>query len=155
MGLRAGEVAAIRIDDLNWQQGTLRIGSGKSRRADVLPLPVLTGRAIVQYLRRGRPESSNRTLFVRHRAPFDAPVTSAIVRCTVRLAFSRSGQAERYTGTHLLRHTAASQMLCAGATLKEIADVLRHRSLDTTTIYTKVDLPRLTAVAAPWPGRLS
>jgi integrase/recombinase XerD len=155
MGLRAGEVAAIHLDDVNWHEGTLEIGAGKTRRADVLPLPVPTGTAIVQYLRNARPQSTSRALFVRHRAPFDVPVTASTVRCAVRLAFVRCGLADRFTGTHVLRHTAATRMLCAGASLKEVADVLRHRSLDTTTIYTKVDLPRLAAVAAPWPRRFS
>jgi len=155
LGLRAGEVAALQLDDLNWHEGTLTIGHGKSRRADVLPLPVLTGRAIVQYLRGARGESTSRALFVRHRAPFDAPITAACVRCAVRTAFAQGGLADRYTGTHVLRHTTATRMRCAGASLKEIADLLRHRSLDTTTIYTKVDRPRLAAVAAPWPGGVS
>jgi site-specific recombinase XerD len=154
MGLRASEVAAIQLDDLNWREGTLTIGRGKSRRADVLPLPVATGKAIVQYLRGARPQSANRALFVRHRAPFDAPIRAEFVRGAVRRAFARCGL-DRYTGTHVLRHSAAMRMRCAGASLKEIADVLRHRSLDTTRIYTKVDLPGLAAVAAPWPGGLS
>ncbi len=155
MGLRAGEVAAIQLDDLNWREGTLMIGRGKSRRADVLPLPVPTGKAIVQYLRGARPQSANRDLFLRHRAPFDAPITAEFVRGAVRRAFASCGLADRFTGTHVLRHTAAVRMRCAGVSLKEIADVLRHRSLDTTTIYSKVDLPNLAAVAAPWPGGLS
>jgi site-specific recombinase XerD len=154
MGLRASEVAAIQLDDLNWREGTLTIGRGKSRRADVLPLPVAAGKAIVQYLRGARSQSANRALFVRHRAPFDAPIRAEFVRGTVRRAFARCGL-DRYTGTHVLRHSAAMRMRCAGASLKEIADVLRHRSLDTTRIYTKVDLPGLAAVAAPWPGGLS
>jgi integrase len=154
MGLRASEVAAIQLDDLNWREGTLTIGYAKSRRADVLPLPVATGKAIVQYLRGARPQSANRALFVRHRAPFDAPIRAEFVRGAVRRAFARCGL-DRYTGTHVLRHSAAMRMRCAGASLKEIADVLRHRSLDTTRIYTKVDLPGLAAVAAPWPGGLS
>ena len=154
MGLRASEVAAIQLDDLNWREGTLTIGRGKSRRADVLPLPVATGKAIVQYLRGARPQSANRALFVRHRAPFNAPIRAEFVRGAVRRAFARCGL-DRYTGTHVLRHSAAMRMRCAGASLKEIADVLRHRSLDTTRIYTKVDLPGLAAVAAPWPGGLS
>jgi integrase/recombinase XerD len=155
MGLRAGEVAAIQLDDLNWCDGTLIIGRGKSRRADVLPLPVPTGKAIVQYLREARPQSKNRALFLRHRAPLNTPITAEFVRGAVRRAYARCGLAGRFTGTHVLRHSAAVRMRCAGASLKEIADVLRHRSLDTTMIYSKVDLPKLAAVAAPWPGGLS
>lgn len=152
MGLRAGEVAAIQLDDLNWRDGTLTIGRGKSRRADTLPLPLPTGKAIVRYLRRARPKYENRHLFLRHRAPLDAPITAEFVRGHIRRALACCGLADRFTGTHVLRHTAAVRMRCAGASLKEIADVLRHRNLDTTTIYNKLDIPTLAAVAAPWPG---
>lgn len=154
LGLRASEVAALQLDDLNWQDGTVRLGAGKSRRADVLPLPVLTGRAIVEYLRQARPPSTSGAVFVRDRAPLDAPITTEIVRYAVRMAFARCGLA-RYTGTHVLRRTTATQMRWAGASLKQIADVLRHRSLDTTTIYTKIDRPQLATVAAPWPAGVS
>jgi integrase/recombinase XerD len=152
MGLRAGEVAAIQLDDLNWHEGTITIGRGKSRRADTLPLPVLTGKVIVRYLREARPKSESRCLFLRHRAPLDAPITAEFVRGHIRRALASCGLGERFTGTHVLRHTAAVRMRCAGASLKEIADVLRHRNLDTTTIYNKLDVPMLAAVAAPWPG---
>jgi site-specific recombinase XerD len=154
LGLRVSEVAALQLADLNWQDGTVRIGAGKSRRADILPLPVLTGQAIVAYLRRARPPSTSRAVFVRERAPLDAPITTEIVRYAMRMAFGRCGLA-RYTGTHVLRRTLATQMRQAGASLKQIADVLRHRSLDTTLIYTKVDRPQLATVAAPWPGGVS
>lgn len=122
IGLRAGEVAAIQLDDLNWREGTLTIRHGKSRRADVLPLPVSTGRAIVRYVCGARPPSSSRALFVRHRAPRGFPVTARFVSVVIRRAFERCG-ITRHTGTHVLRHTAAVRMRCAGASLKEIADV--------------------------------
>src|SRR3974390_1154054 len=154
MACGAGEVAAIQLDDLNWRDGTLTIRRGKSRREDVLPLPVVTGRAIVEYVQ-ARPQSQNRASFPRPQAPFDAPIAAEFVRGAVRRALARCGLGDRFTGSHVLRHTAAMRMRCGGASLKEIADVLRHRSLDTTTIYSKVDLPRLTAVAMPWPGGLS
>lgn len=155
LGLRASEVAALQLADLNWENGTIRIGAGKSRRADVLPLPVLTGRAIVAYLRQARPPSPCRAVFVRDRAPRDVPITTEIVRYAMRMAFIRCGLGDRYTGTHILRRTTATQMRLAGSSLKQIADVLRHRSLDTTTIYTKVDRPQLATMAAPWPGGVS
>lgn len=154
LGLRVSEVAALQLGDVNWQDGTVRIRAGKSRRADILPLPVLTGQAIVAYLRHARPPSTSRAMFVRDHAPLDAPITTEIVRYAMRRAFARCGLA-RYTGTHILRRTMATQMRQAGASLKQIADVLRHRSLDTTTIYTKVDRPQLASVAAPWPGGVS
>jgi integrase/recombinase XerD len=155
MALRAGEVAALQLDDLSWRDGTLTIQRGKSRRADVLPLPDPTGRAIVAYLRQARPQSPNRALFLRHKAPFDVPIAAEFVRGAIRRALVCCGLGDRFTGTHVLRHTAAMRMRSGGASLKEIADVLRHRNLDTTTIYSKVDLPRLSAVAMPWPGGLS
>ena len=155
LGLRASEVAGLQLDELNWQEGTIRIGAGKSRRADVLPLPVLTGRALVTYLQHARPSSTSRAVFVRDRAPRDAAITTEIVRHAVRRAFVRCGLGGRYTGTHVLRRTTATQMRLAGSSLKHIADVLRHRSLDTTAIYTKIDQPQLARVAAPWPGGVS
>lgn len=156
LGLRAGEVARLALDDIDWRAGTLRIVAGKARRDGILPLPVTVGRAIIAYLRRGRPSTSQRRLFVRHRVAAGEPLSSSAVRSAIRRGFARSGaQGVRSKGTHTLRHTAATHMLQAGASLKEIADVLRHRSLDTTAIYTKVDLPRLAAVALPWPGARS
>ncbi|WP_408519093.1 tyrosine-type recombinase/integrase [Paraburkholderia madseniana] len=118
-------------------------------------MPAQTGRAIVDYLRFGRPRTDSRALFVRHRAPRDEPVGPSLVRNAVRCAYARCGLAHRWTGTHVLRHSAASRLLRGGASLKDIADLLRHRSVNTTTIYVKVDLPRLAAVALPWPGRLT
>jgi site-specific recombinase XerD len=155
LGLRASEVAFIQLDDLDWREGTLRIAKAKAKRTTLLPLPVETGRAIVDYLRFGRPRTDSRALFVRHRAPRDEPVGPSLVRNAVRCAYARCGLAQRSTGTHLLRHSVASRLLRGGASLKDIADLLRHRSINTTTIYVKVDLPRLTAVALPWPGRLA
>ena len=152
LGLRTCEVAALGLDDLHWVAGTITIDAGKSRRADTLPLPVLTGRAIAEYLRTGRPQSSSRQLFVRHQAPFDEPVSSVLVRGAMRRASARCGLTERCSGPHVLRHTLATRLLGGGASLKEIADLLRHRSLDTTAIYAKVDVVRLFRLAPPWPG---
>ena len=154
MGLRAGEVAAIQLEDLDWREGTLTIRHSKSRRADILPIPVATGRAIVQYLNGARPASASRALFIRHRAPHGVPMTTKLIGHAIRRAFGRSGLG-CCAGTHVLRHTAAVRMRHAGASLKEVADVLRHRNLDTTMIYSKVDLRQLATVAAPWPGGLS
>ncbi|BCZ84795.1 hypothetical protein PTKU64_84700 [Paraburkholderia terrae] len=153
LGLRASEVASIQLNDLNWREGTLRIAKAKAKRTTLLPLPVETGRAIADYLRFGRPKTDNRALFVRHRAPRDEPVGPSLVRNAVRCAYARCGLAQRWTGTHVLRHSVASRLLREGASLKDIADLLRHRSVNTTTIYVKVDLPKLSTVALPWPGR--
>lgn len=155
LGLRAKEVAHLHLADFNWEEGTLQIKGAKGGRVDLLPLPVQTGRAIVEYLCKGRPNSSTRELFVRHRAPVDVPISPDIVRWAMRRAYARAGLAKPWPGTHVLRHSTACRLLQAGASLKEIADILRHRNLNTTTIYAKVDLNRLALVALPWPGRLS
>lgn len=151
LGLRASEVASLQLEDVNWREGTMRIAKSKSKRATLLPLPAQTGQALAQYLRFARPKSESRAVFVRHRAPRDEPVGPSLVRNAIRCAYARCGLAQRWTGTHVLRHTAASRLINAGATIKDIADLLRHRDLDTTTIYTKVDLRKLATVALAWP----
>lgn len=150
LGLRAGEAARLGLDDVDWRRGTLRIAAGKGRRARLLPLPVDVGRAIVAYLRRGRPRISARCLFVRRRAPLGA-MSSRAVRHQIRRGWTRTGVEIPSKGTHALRHTAATGLLRGGASLKEIADLLGHRTLDTTAIYAKVDLESLAQVARPWP----
>ena len=150
LGLRSSEAIALTLDDIDWMAGTVRISQSKSRRADVLPLPHATGAAIAEYVRHERPRTSSRRIFVRHVAPADAPVCADVVRRAVRQAYRRAGLP--YTRVHILRHTLASRLLNSGGTLKELADMLRHRDLDTSLIYAKVDLGRLSAVAMPWPG---
>lgn len=153
LGLREREVVSLELDDIDWQAGTLRI-KGKSRRVDVLPLPQTTGCAIAAYLRSERPTTTtNRRVFVRHVAPLDEPIRPDVVRNTVRLAYRRCGLP--YTRVHILRHTLARRLLDTGGTLKEVADMLRHRALDTSMIYAKVDVGRLAAVAMPWPGSMA
>ena len=151
LGLRAEEVARLRLDDIDWRQGILRIAGSKSRRDDQLPLSGLVGRAIAAYIRRGRPQTPTRQVFLRVYPPIGKGATPRTVRGVILRAAARAGLGSLVTGNRILCHTAATQMLRRGASLKEVADVLRHRSLDTTTIYTKVDLPRLARVAAPWP----
>jgi integrase/recombinase XerD len=155
LGLRVGEVARLKLENFDWRQGTLQIVGTKGRRADILPLPVETGRAIVQYLRHARRKCTSRSLFIRHVAPLDRPLTTEIVCWAMRCAYARAGLSKPWRGSHALRHSFACRLINAGTSLKEIADVLRHRSLNTTTLYTKVDLKRLAAVALPWPGRMS
>jgi site-specific recombinase XerD len=152
LGLRAAEVARLRLDDFDWRSGTVQI-RGKGQRCDLMPLPTQTGRAIAQYLREGRPANSHRMVFARHRGPLNAPMTAYTVRRIIRDTAARAGLSALTHGPHLLRHTAAQRLIHGGATLKNVADFLRHRSLDTTTIYTKIDLLSLRRVALPWPGR--
>lgn len=153
LGLREREVACLELDDIDWEAGTLRIRKSKSRRDDVLPLPQSTGQAIAAYLRSERPSTTNRRVFVRHVAPLDEPIGPDVVRNTVRQAYRRCGLP--YTRVHILRNTLASRLLGTGGTLKEVADMLRHRALDTSMIYAKVDIERLRAVAIPWPGSVT
>jgi integrase/recombinase XerD len=147
LGLRAGEVAAITLEDLDWRAGLLLV-HGKGSREDALPLPVDVGEAIVAYLRR-RPRCECRALFLRVTAP-----RQELNRCTVawvvRAACDRAGLPR--VGAHRLRHTAASQMLQAGASLPEIGQVLRHREAKTTAIYAKVAHRSLGMLARPWPS---
>lgn len=118
-----------------------------------MPLPQITGRAIAAYLRSERPTTVSRRVFVRHVAPVDEPILADVVRNTVRQAYLRCGLP--YTRVHILRHTLARRVLETGGTLKEVADTLRHRALDTSMIYAKVDMGRLAAVAMPWPGSIA
>jgi site-specific recombinase XerD len=151
LGLRAQDVVRLHLEDIDWQKGTIQLAANKARRTDVLPLPMETGRAMAAYLRTERPATTNRAVFVRHVAPYDEPIGPGVVRQVIIAAFRRCGWSHSHV--HILRHTTASRLLAAGTPLKEIADILRHRSLDTTAIYTKVDTNRLAAVALPWPGR--
>ena len=153
LGLRSGEVARLSLDDIDWRAGTITLRHTKGRRQDVLPLPATTGAAIAAYLKDGRPKTSNRAVFVRHLAPRDQPVGPDLVRKTIRQAYVRAGLP--YTRSHLLRHTMANRLLAGGSSLKEVADVLRHRSLNTTLIYAKLDSRKLVEVALPWPGSAS
>jgi len=147
LGLRADEVAAIQLGDLDWRCGELLV-RGKGNRHERLPLPVDVGEALVSYLRR-RPQSECRGLFLCVRAP-RGPINAGVVSQIVRAACTRAGL-ER-VGAHRLRHTAATGMLRAGASLPEIAQVLRHQRLETTAVYAKVDRQALRRLARPWPG---
>jgi integrase/recombinase XerC len=151
LGLRSGEIAALSLDDINWRDGVVTLRKTKGRREQLLPLPEPTGRAIVDYLRYERPKTRHRGLFLRRAAPQDEPIGPDGVRKIIRLAYQRAGLP--YTRSHLLRHTIARRLLDGGSSLKEVADVLRHRSLNTTLVYAKLDGRNLRSVALPWPGR--
>ena len=150
LGLRSGEIAHISLDDIDWHAGTITLRHTKGRREDVLPLPASTGAAIAAYLQQERPKTRNRAVFVRHHTPRGEPVGADLVRKAIRQAFAQAGLP--YTRSHLLRHSMANRLLAGGASLKEVADVLRHRSLNTTMIYAKLDSRNLTEVALAWPG---
>lgn len=153
LGLRSSEVAYLGLDDIDWSAATITLRGTKGRREDVMPLPAATGQAIADYLKYERPPTSNRAVFVRNVAPRDQPVGPDLIRKSIRQAYARAGLP--YTRSHLLRHTMANRLLAGGSSLKEVADVLRHRSLNTTLIYAKLDSRNLAAVALPWPGSAS
>jgi integrase/recombinase XerD len=148
LGLRAGEVAALRLGDVDWRAGEVLI-RGKGGRQERLPLPTDVGRALAGWLSRGRPRCESAFVFTRLRAPhggFSAGAVSQIVRRACR----RAGLP--VVGAHRLRHSAATEMLRAGGSLTEVGQVLRHRGRDVTSIYAKVDRLALAAVVQPWPG---
>ena len=157
LGLRAAEVAPLSLDDVDWRAHTLRLRTDKARRVSVLPLPDDVAHALAQYLQRGRPPVPHRALFVQRArsAHPGAPLTSTAVRHIIRSAWHRSGVAVPSRGTHALRHALASRLLARGATLKQMADILRHRSLDTTMIDAQVDWAQLADVVCPWPVRVT
>lgn len=145
-------MAHLSLDAIDWAAGTIKVEGTKTTRASELPLPPSVGRALVAYLRRGRPATATRRLFVQQRAPLGQPLLPGSIGAAMKRAFKVARVVVSPSGAHVLRHTAATRMLRAGANLKEIADTLRHRSIDTTAIYAKVDLVRLQEVALPWPS---
>jgi integrase/recombinase XerD len=149
LGLRGGEIVRLELDDLDWRRGEILV-RGKGRRQERLPLPSDVGEALAGYLQRGRPQSTSRRVFLRHHAPFVGFSDTGVLRGVLDRACVRAGVA--YASPHRLRHTAATEMLRAGAPLSEIAQVLRHRSPTTTSLYAKVDHVRLGELARPWPG---
>ncbi len=148
LGLRAGEVSALRLDDIDWRAGGIVV-RGKGRTEQHLPLPPDVGAAIAAYLQQGRPRRPEREMFLRVCAPLRG-LTPDGVGEVVRAASERAGLGS--FGSHRLRHTAATQMLRAGASLPEVAQILHHRSVATTVIYAKVDHLALRELATPWPG---
>jgi len=150
MGLRAGEIANLSINDIDWRAGTVTLKGTKSRRQDILPLPITTGQAFADYLQHERPANPSRALFLCRRESRDVPVTAYVIQNVIRRACQRAGL--RGSGSHVLRHTLACRLVENGSSLKEVADVLRHRSLESTRIYAKLDTPNLAEVALPWPG---
>jgi site-specific recombinase XerD len=147
LGLRAGEVAGLRLDDIDWHAGEF-IVRGKQARTERLPLPVDVGEALVAYLQHGRPQTSCRALFLQINAPLG--LSAGGVARVVRRACTRAGI--RLVGPQRLRHSAATAMLRAGASLDEVGQVLRQRNGRVTAHYAKVDFVALRKLAAPWPG---
>jgi site-specific recombinase XerD len=154
LGLRAGEVAAMTLDDIDWRAGELTV-RGKGGTRERLPLPAEVGQAVAAYLREARPPCATRRLLVTARAPFHEFAGPTTVCRIVEQALKRAGLNPAQRGAHLLRHSLATALLRRGASLQEIGDVLRHRHPATTQIYAKVDVAALQALAQPWPEEVS
>jgi len=153
LGLRSPEVIAIKVEDIDWRAGEILI-RGKGKLHDRMPLPADVGKAIVDYIKNGRAGAS-RTLFVSARAPYRPFKDAQILNLVLGEAFEKTGlkPPQKYVGSHLLRHSLATDMLCKGMSLDEIGDFLRHRSRMTTTIYAKHDINALRSIARAWPMR--
>jgi integrase/recombinase XerD len=151
LGLRAPEVVAIQLDDIDWRSGTILI-RGKGKLHDRMPLPEDVGNAIVDYIRHGR-RGLSRTLFVSSKVPFPPFVDATILNVVLREALKRTGlePPQKYIGSHLMRHSLATGMLRKGASLDEIGDVLRHRSRAATSIYARHNIEELRSIAQQWP----
>lgn len=151
LGLRACEIVSLSLDDIHWQTGEITI-KGKGKQTALLPLPPDVGRAIADYLKKDRPACSTRHVFIRMRAPRRGFANSEAISTMVARSLKRAGIDFLHRGAHLFRHSLATQMLGQGSSLGDIALLLRHRSLNTTTLYAKVDLTALRALAQAWPG---
>lgn len=152
LALRAGEVARLRLSDVDWREGEVRIYSAKSARERNLPLPSDVGQALAEYLRDSRPASSQPYVFLRTRAPFRPITGCSTVSCIAKRHLTLAGISIQGLSAHAFRHTAATRMVRLGASFKQVADVLGHRLLETTNIYAKLDEDTLHRVALPWPG---
>ena len=151
LGVRAGEVVGLSLDDIDWSTGQITI-RGKGGRSAQLPLPADVGAALAAYLRHDRPRSTTRRVFLRHRAPLVGFANSSTISSLVRRALKHAGVESAHTGAHVLRHSLATSLLRQGGSLDEIGELLRHQSPNTTAIYAKVDVTALHTLALPWPG---
>jgi len=151
LGLRAGEIVSLTLDDIDWEVGFLRV-SGKRGTACPLPIPVEVGEAIAAYLKKGRPHSTSRCVFLRCKAPIRGFKSSSAIDSIVKHTLERAGLDLPRKGAHQFRHGLACELLRQGVSLAEIGELLRHCSPNTTAIYAKVDLVALRTLALPWPG---
>ena len=152
LGMRAGEVATLTLDDMDWRSGEMLIRA-KGRQRVRMPIPPDVGAAVVAYLRDGRPKSSCRRLFLRTLAPNVGFESGCAITMIAKAALERAGiRGYAHQGAHLFRHSLATELLRSGATLSQIGQLLRHESHDTTRIYAKVDIEALRPLSLPWPG---
>jgi len=152
LGLRASELIALELDDIDWRAGVLTV-RGKGGYHDRLPLPADVGEAMATYLRQDRPRCMTRRVFIRIKAPHRGFANPSSISTIVCRALARAGLQPRFKGSHILRHSLATGMLRAGASMDEIGEVLRHRTPNSTEIYAKVDINSLRSLALPWPTK--
>jgi integrase/recombinase XerD len=150
VGLRPGEVAQLRLEDVDWRNAAVRVRARKTGHGALLPLTSEVGAALADYLQHGRPDTDAREVVVLHWLRVGAPISTSIVGRAVQRAVDNAGIDAPVRGGNLLRHSLATELLAAGASLSEIADVLGHSCLATTRIYAAVDIGRLREVALPW-----
>jgi site-specific recombinase XerD len=151
LGVRAGEVVGLSLDDIDWDSGQITI-RGKGGKSVPLPLPADVGAALAAYLRHDRPPSASRRVFLRHRAPLAGFSNPSTLSSIVRRALKHAGVESAHMGAHVLRHSLATSLLREGGSLDEIGELLRHQSPNTTAIYAKVDITALHTLALAWPG---
>ena len=151
LGVRAGEVVGLSLDDIDWSTGQITL-RGKGGKSAQLPLAADVGAALAAYLRHDRPRSATRRVFLRHRAPLVGFGNSSTISSLVRRALKHAGVESAHTGAHVLRHSLATSLLRQGGSLDEIGELPRHQSPNTTAIYAKVDVTALHTLALPWPG---
>jgi len=152
LALRCSEVAALTLDDFNWHNGCVTIRKAKNGVERALPLSAKMGTTLVEYLTNVRPQTCNRTLFVRFSHKRGEPMGCSQIRGVIRRNGAKAGLEDKFCGTHILRRTVATKLYNSGNSLKLTADILGHESLDSTTHYTKADIFGLLSVASPWPG---
>ena len=152
LALRCSEVAALTLDNFNWHDGYVVVQNTKNGSERALPLPAMMGNALIEYLMQARPQTSSRTLFVRFCHQRGEPMGCSQIRDVIRKICAKAGLERNACGTHILRRTAATKLYNSGNSLKLVADILGHESLDSTTHYAKADIGMLLSVASPWPG---
>jgi integrase/recombinase XerD len=151
LGMRAGEIVSLKLEDIDWEAGCITI-HGKGRNLAQMPLPADVGEAIAVYLRKSSPKAPSREVFLSARAPNRRLAGPGVIDDIVRSALRRAGIEAERKGAHQFRHALAIELLRTGASLREISEVLRHRSVQSTTVYAKVDFASLRSMGLPWPG---
>jgi site-specific recombinase XerD len=152
LGLRAKEVMRLHLNDIDWRRSTILIRAGKTHCERLLPLDEEIGKALLEYLRNGRPPTDHREIFLTHCAPYQPLRAVSAITNVVKRSVARTSLPLRSAGAHMFRHSVATELVCRGASFKQVADLLGHQSLQTTAIYAKLDLNSLQQVAMPWPG---